>query len=543
MAKKINVFFDETQNRLIITEDNVQKDDYIDLNSLSNFESFIKNKAFNQYKQEIIQSSQEIQILKNNNEELNQALNNSQHNFELLQTQKNNLEQSQKQLLQNAKYEAINEYKQSNVEYLKLVENAKKLQESNLELKAQLDVKNQELENIRKQAINEYKVSPEFVNLQNQINSLNAKNQELNLKLNSQQELQQQAIRTAELQSIERYKQSDDYKKLVQSQIDLAKAEADKNNELLNQKMLFDQELNKNKNGYEFQIQQLKEKLDQITLARTANNTKLLGERLEVECWENYNNSMGQFVSDVSFERATKEINGRKPDFIFKVYAHSLEDISIKDNPILATAVLEMKTESLLSQDANKKKNKDHLEKLEKDRINNNADFAILVTELESNDEFVMKRDPSYPKIIMVRPIAMVPVLSLIRTIGLKNRDVQLKAIEFKNQQDIINEFEEFKSSILDNALKNINANLETIIKAATSIETSARKIQDEANKALNKHTKTIENKILNYRIENKIIKKINALEVIKDTPSLTSGAHTELNDEDILKEQVKIKN
>jgi hypothetical protein len=42
-----------------------------------------------------------------------------------------------------------------------------------------------------------------------------------------------------------------------------------------------------------------------------------------------------------------------------------------------------MKTELNSTDEKNKKKNKDFLEKLNKDKINNKAEYGLLVTELE----------------------------------------------------------------------------------------------------------------------------------------------------------------
>ena len=543
MGKQINVYFDEKNRRLVITEDNVQNGDYIDLDSLSNFESFIKQQAFDQYKQQIINSSNELKELNETNQKLKDTINNNKQEIQNLVNKNNNLLEQQKVELENAKLKAISDFKQQDADYLNLIKNNQNLKQSNIELEANLKSKVQEIESVKTNAINEFKSSGEYTNLQRQINDLNLQKQQLQMQLSNSKTEFQQSLEIAKAQAIQEFRNSSEFKELSDAKTKLSASESNKELALKQQEIQFNDRESKLKTSYQYQIDELNKKIEDITLARSSSNTKLLGERLEVECWDNYNNSMGQFVNDSIFKRATKEINGRKPDFIFDVYAHSLYDESIKENPKLISAVLEMKTESLLSQDANKKKNKDHLEKLEKDRINNNADFAILVTELESNDEFIIKRDPGFPKIIIVRPMAMVPVLSLIRTIGLKNRDVQLQAIEFKNQQEIIDEFEEFKNSILENSLKNINKNLDEIIRYATTIETTARKIQEEANKALNKHTKTIENKINGFKIENRIIKKINGLETVGSKPSLTSGVHTELDDDAIIKENVKIKN
>ncbi|MBO6021920.1 hypothetical protein J6P51_02095 [bacterium] len=73
----------------------------------------------------------------------------------------------------------------------------------------------------------------------------------------------------------------------------------------------------------------------------------------------------------------------------------------------------------------------------------------------------------------------------------------------------MLNEFEDFKNSILENAFKNINKHLESIKTDADKIIKSAENILESQKIIVDKHMNAIENKINNFKIENKVVKKI----------------------------------
>ena len=232
-------------------------------------------------------------------------------------------------------------------------------------------------------------------------------------------------------------------------------------------------------------------------------NIKQLGEDFEQECLRMYNESLGQTVDDSIFKKA-EIIDGNKADFVFEVYAKNVNE---KDNALLGKTILEMKTEQKDSE--YKRTNKSYLAKLEKDRLNSNSDIALLITELEREDYFYIKRDPEYKNIIIARPEAMIGLLTIIRIIFLKNKDIVLEELEFKDKQAILDEFNSFKESVLNKTIENINKNVLKIIEKAEKISKEANDILEFSNTILNTHINTFRNKFENFNIENKVIKKI----------------------------------
>ena len=109
----------------------------------------------------------------------------------------------------------------------------------------------------------------------------------------------------------------------------------------------------------------------------------------------------------------------------------------------------------------------------------------------------------------MVRPQFLHIMLDLMRIVMIQKNIIRNKTISFKDQEKILQEFEEFKDAIINNSLKHITKNIEDIIKQAESINKASQKILESGNIIISKHLKTIANKFENYNIENKIIKKI----------------------------------
>lgn len=207
-------------------------------------------------------------------------------------------------------------------------------------------------------------------------------------------------------------------------------------------------------------------------------------------------------LPDCKFEKTTKAIENTKPDFLFQV----IDNI---DNSILSSVIIEAKTQNSDSS----RKNSDFYNKLESDRKKNNCEFSLLITELEPDDAFIIKKvnDPNYENMFVVRPTYFITFLSIVRLFSLKRKDLKIIEINFKNKKDILDEFEKMKNQILDNSIKHIDTNVTTILKSSEIIKNNIAKIEEAANTVIEKHLKTIKNKIESFEI-NRINKKIEKL-------------------------------
>ncbi|MGI6771251.1 MAG: DUF2130 domain-containing protein [Acholeplasmataceae bacterium] len=87
----------------------------------------------------------------------------------------------------------------------------------------------------------------------------------------------------------------------------------------------------------------------------------------------------------------------------------------------------------------------------------------------------------------------------------LSKRNKELE--KFKDRIEILNEFEQMKSQILDNSLRHIQTKLNEISKETENIESANNKIKEALRIVLETHINTVINRITNFEI-NKIIKK-----------------------------------
>ncbi|MDR2822199.1 MAG: DUF2130 domain-containing protein [Acholeplasmatales bacterium] len=254
-----------------------------------------------------------------------------------------------------------------------------------------------------------------------------------------------------------------------------------------------------------------------IDVLRSSKNrgTKAIGESLESYCQNLYDAYSLNGFENCSYEKDNVSIKeegetkGTKADFIFKIFAE-------KEHLNLLTSIcLEMKDEDKEAE--NKKTNKVHYEKLNIDRLKKNCEYALLVSNLETsgNFDYLVKKVNEYDKMYVIRPEYFVSFLSLLVSLADKYKKLTLQIekekIEYKDRQEILDDFENMKIDILDKTLVHIENNLNNILTKAGAIKKAANDIEDEANALLNKWIISLKRKIQSFNI-NKVVKKIDKL-------------------------------
>lgn len=267
-------------------------------------------------------------------------------------------------------------------------------------------------------------------------------------------------------------------------------------------------------------IEDLKQQLSTLQLTKSKLNVKQLGEELETWCYSEYQNYSTSGFENTTFEKANEviknagDIKGTKPDFLFKIYKDN-DDLKNSAAP-LSSVCLEMKNESNVS--VNRKKNEDYYDKLDKDRVKNGCEYALLVSELEwtNNNDAPIRKIAGYENMYMVRPQYFITFLSLIYALTRKFSNLLVQKEKenkkFKATASIIEEFNDMKRKYLDDQVKSLENNIGIISKQAEKIAEANNKIIETINVQISNNITRMKEKIERFDIE-KIAKKIDKLE------------------------------
>lgn len=255
-------------------------------------------------------------------------------------------------------------------------------------------------------------------------------------------------------------------------------------------------------------IEMKDQEIESIKHMRAMANTKMIGEELETWCQEQFLAYQAAFPY-ATFEKDTKAEEGTKGDFIFRDYDSAGNEF--------CSIMFEMKNEEEASQ--NKKKNEAHFEKLHKDRVKKNCEFAVLVTTLEKESEFYnrgivdISKIAKHPNMFAVRPQNFIPLLMILdaaakNTVVYKAQIAQLKeeSIDITNFGAALDTFKTGFSKNYSDATKKFGEAIEGIDKAIAQLEkikesfrltekhltTASKKVDDLTIKQLTKHSPSL---------------------------------------------------
>ena len=267
--------------------------------------------------------------------------------------------------------------------------------------------------------------------------------------------------------------------------------------------------------------------IEKITRARSFSNSKQVGEDLEKWCdqaFEEYQTA-GAF-ENCKWSKINLAIDHEKADYIFKVFSSSEGN----DENLLTSVCCEMKNEQENVNASSKKHNSDHYKKLDRNRNSENAEYALLISTLDKDDNFLIKKVKDYKNMYVVRPQYFITFLALIAQV---NKSFGSKIQELKNDKnkidnicalkvDIEKRIKDLKDDVIDTNLPKITKKIEVINESAESILESAESISNKANEIigsiriiLNTHLKSLENKINDFTWKKFLsnVEKINKLE------------------------------
>ncbi len=193
-----------------------------------------------------------------------------------------------------------------------------------------------------------------------------------------------------------------------------------------------------NKMGVKDEIIKMKdEEIARLKEFKQKLSTKMVGESLEQHCEIEFNKLRATAFPNAYFEKDNDSSRGSKGDFIFK-------EVDEEGNEIISI-MFEMKNEN--DETVTKKRNEDFFPKLDKDRKEKKCEYAVLVSLLESENEFyntgIVDVSYKFKKMYVIRPQFFIPIISLLRNAALNSMKYKAELNLMKKQNMDITNFEE----------------------------------------------------------------------------------------------------
>ena len=221
-------------------------------------------------------------------------------------------------------------------------------------------------------------------------------------------------------------------------------------------------------------------------------STKMVGETLEQHCEVEFNKLRATAFQKSYFEKDNDSSSGTKGDYIFRE--------TDEENNEVISIMFEMKNEG--DETTNKKRNEDFFDKLDKDRLKKNCEYAVLVTLLEADNELynsgIVDVSHKYPKMYVIRPQFFIPIITFLRNAAMNSLHYKAELNRLINQNLYITNFEEklnkfrycfsknylLSQSHFQEAIKKIDASIAAMNKVKEELTTSENQLRLANDKA-----------------------------------------------------------
>ena len=261
------------------------------------------------------------------------------------------------------------------------------------------------------------------------------------------------------------------------------------------------------KEKYEEQLKMKDEQIAYYKDFKAKQSTKMIGESLEQHCLNQFNAIRMTAFPTAYFEKDNEVSgSGSKGDFIFKETKDGVEFISI---------MFEMKNEADTT--ATKHKNEHFFKELDKDRKEKGCEYAVLVSMLESDNEYynngIVDVSYKYPKMYVIRPQFFVPMITLLRNAALNSLQYQTELQVVKNQQLDLMHFEENMQTFKDGFSRNYRLASERFQDAIKEIDKTIASLQKTKDYLLNSEN--------NLRLANNKAEELSIKKLTKNAPAV----------------------
>ncbi|MBR4999254.1 MAG: DUF2130 domain-containing protein, partial [Clostridia bacterium] len=273
------------------------------------------------------------------------------------------------------------------------------------------------------------------------------------------------------------------------------------------QKKAAELEQNNLKADYERQLKFKDDEIERIKDFKAKQSTKMVGESLEVFCKNEFDRMRPIGFQNAVFEKDNKvSETGSKGDFIFREAAGGVEFISI---------MFEMKNE--MDTTATKHKNEDFFKELDKDRREKKCEYAVLVSLLESDNEFynngIVDVSYKYEKMYVIRPQFFIPMITLLRNAALNSLQYRQELEVAKHQQVDILHFEENMMAFKEGFARNYSLAIERFQTAIAEIDKTILHLQKTKEALLSSEN--------NLRLANDKAEDLSIKKLTKNAPSV----------------------
>ena len=250
-------------------------------------------------------------------------------------------------------------------------------------------------------------------------------------------------------------------------------------NDLKNQKVereLFEKTLNeKHQSEIKTKDNIIKLKDEEIQLRKDLKlklSTKMIGETLEKHCEAEFNKLRATGFQNAYFEKDNDARRGSKGDYIYR-------EFDDQENEVISI-MFEMKNEG--DHTISKKKNEDFFKELNKDRIQKNCEYAVMVSLLEIDSELynsgIVDVSHKYEKMYVVRPQFFIPIITLLRNASLNSMKYKIEMELMKNQNIDISNFEDKINAFKTGFSKNYSLANKKFLTAISEIDKTINHLQ-----------------------------------------------------------------
>ena len=269
------------------------------------------------------------------------------------------------------------------------------------------------------------------------------------------------------------------------------------------------------KDRYEAQIYDRDEAIVRLRDMKARLSTKMVGETLEQHCETEFNRLRAAAFPRAYFEKDNDASSGSKGDYIFRDFDESGNEI--------ISIMFEMKNETDTT--ITKKKNEDFFKELNKDRVEKECEYSVLVSLLEPESELynsgIVDVSHRFAKRYVIRPQFFIPFITLLRNAALKSIEYKAELALIKAQNIDVTHFEEdlesFKSAFgrnydlasrrfqtaideIDKSIDHLQKTKDALMGADRNLRLANDKAQDVTVKKLTRNNPTMSNKFMELK-------------------------------------------